>query len=590
MRALALLLAALILPHSAAAALDRGPIEWRNWSKAVFEEAAREDKYVLLHLGADWCHWCHVMERTTYRDAEVVAKVLKHSIPVRLEQDERPDISRRYERFGWPATIMFDAKGNEILVRRGYREKARFLIDIKTVLDDPSPLPNLSLSPDCAEGAHSLTIEQRDMLEKIYFSAHDDENGGFGQVHRFINAPAIEWAIHQACRGDARYRAVVQKSLDGSRMLIDPVWGGLYQYSDKVDWSSPHYEKIMSSQLDGIRIYALSYAAWGDSRDLESAKAIAAYLTGRMRGSNGAFYTSQDADLDEETDGKFFYTLSGPARAAVGRQPRIDESQYARENGWASAALALLADVSGEQKWLDAAIMSVEWAVQARRLPDGGFGHGSATPGAAYLGDNIAMGDAALALYRSTGERRWLALAAETGEFIWKTFRVDGGGYRTAPATADAFGVFATPVRHLDENMAATRFFNLLDRYTGDEVWANAAQHGMGHLAAYADFEVFLPHALLPDAELAAEPAHATVVGPKASAEAQALFREARRYPTGYYRLEWWDKQEGALPNPDVTYPELDAPAAFACANGLCSLPVFAPDGVAAAIRFVEMR
>jgi len=34
----------------------------------------------------------------------------------------------------------------------------------------------------------------------------------------------------------------------------------------------------------------------------------------------------------------------------------------------------------------------------------------------------------------------------------------------------------------------------------------------------------------------------------------------------------------------------LDAPAAFACANGLCSLPVFTPDGVAAAIKSVEMR
>ena len=125
-------------------------------------------------------------------------------------------------------------------------------------------------------------------------------------------------------------------------------------------------------------------------------------------------------------------------------------------------------------------MQAAEWAVEARRLPEGGFGHGSATPGASYLGDNVAMGDAALALYRSTGERRWLDLAAETGAFVAKTFRVDGGGYRTAPPTAAAFGVFKTPVRHLDENMAATRFFNLLNRYTGDAQWADAALHGMG--------------------------------------------------------------------------------------------------------------
>ncbi|MGZ0189327.1 MAG: DUF255 domain-containing protein, partial [Alphaproteobacteria bacterium] len=192
MRHIALLLVALIVPQLAEAAPDRGPLKWRTWSKAVFEEAAAQNKLVLLHLGADWCHWCHVMEQTTYQDAEVVAKVEAHFIPVRVEQDERPDISRRYERFGWPATIMFDPKGNEVLVRRGYRAKARFLNDIQTVLDDPSPLPNLSLTPDAEEGVHSLTEKQRGVLERIYFEVHDPVNGGFGGVHRFINAPGIE--------------------------------------------------------------------------------------------------------------------------------------------------------------------------------------------------------------------------------------------------------------------------------------------------------------------------------------------------------------------------------------------------------------
>lgn len=589
MRYLAAFLLLLLGPQQALAAPDRGPIQWRAWSKAVFAEAAAEGKYVLLHLGADWCHWCHVMEDTTYRDPDVVAKVEAHFIPVRVEQDERPDISRRYERFGWPATVLFDAEGNEILVRRGYRAKERFLNDIQTALDDPSPLPNLSLSPDGDPGVHSLTAEQRKTLERIYFEVHDPENGGFGGVHRFINAPALEWAFRQARRGDDRYRDVMQKSLDGARMLIDPAWGGIYQYSDKLDWSSPHYEKIMQSQVDGIRIYSLAYAAWGDARDLASAEAIARYLVDRLRDPNGAFYTSQDADLDREVDGKDFYALSAKARELVGRQPRIDENQYARENGWAAAALALLADVSGERKWLDAARRAAEWAVAERRMPDGGFGRERPSASAAYLGDNLAMAEAALALYRSTAERRWLDLAIETAGYIDDRFRSDPDGFQTAPPTADAFGVFQTPVRHLDENMAATRFFNLLWRYTGDARWRSAAEHGMQHLAAYAPFELFLPHALLPDAELASEPAHATVVAPKSAPQAKALFATARAYPAGYYRLEWWDRSEGPLENPDVTYPDLEAPAAFACANGFCSLPVFTTDGVAAAIRNVEL-
>jgi hypothetical protein len=66
-----------------------------------------------------------------------------------------------------------------------------------------------------------------------------------------------------------------------------------------------------------------------------------------------------------------------------------------------------------------------------------------------------------------------------------------------------------------------------------------------------------------------------TVVGPKGDAATRALHRAALRVPGVYRRIEWWDRAEGTLPNADVAYPELDRPAAFFCAQGRCSLPVF---------------
>jgi hypothetical protein len=59
--------------------------------------------------------------------------------------------------------------------------------------------------------------------------------------------------------------------------------------------------------------------------------------------------------------------------------------------------------------------------------------------------------------------------------------------------------------------------------------------------------------------------------------EAAALHQEGLAYPALYKRIDWWDKQEGPLPNPDVQYPELEQPAAFACTNRICSQPVFDP-------------
>jgi hypothetical protein len=101
---------------------------------------------------------------------------------------------------------------------------------------------------------------------------------------------------------------------------------------------------------------------------------------------------------------------------------------------------------------------------------------------------------------------------------------------------------------------------------------------------------MFVPGVLLADAELAQEPPHVTIVGRKDDPAAQALHAAARAYPARYLRIEWWDKREGPLPNPDVRYPELDRAAAFACAEKLCSLPVFAPPEVAAALAAVDRR
>jgi len=46
-----------------------GEINWRHWAIEAFEEAAAEGKLVLLSISAVWCHWCHVMDETTYSDS-----------------------------------------------------------------------------------------------------------------------------------------------------------------------------------------------------------------------------------------------------------------------------------------------------------------------------------------------------------------------------------------------------------------------------------------------------------------------------------------------------------------------------------------
>src|SRR2546430_13534532 len=95
-------------------------IAWQPWSDAAFEQARREKKFVMLDLEAVWCHWCHVMDETTYQDETVKRLMAERYIAVRVDQDSRPDLSNRYEDYGWPATIVFGPDGGEIVKRRGY--------------------------------------------------------------------------------------------------------------------------------------------------------------------------------------------------------------------------------------------------------------------------------------------------------------------------------------------------------------------------------------------------------------------------------------------------------------------------------------
>ena len=95
---------------------------------------------------------------------------------------------------------------------------------------------------------------------------------------------------------------------------------------------------------------------------------------------------------------------------------------------------------------------------------------------------------------------------------------------------------------------------------------------------------------LLADAELSQEPTHITIVGHKNDIEAAHLHDAARRYPSMTKRIDWWDVREGPLPNPDVTYPEMDRAAAFACSNRICSLPAFSGDELSNAVAQMARR
>jgi hypothetical protein len=581
-----LLLAVLPSPAPARA------IEWRaKWTEAAFTQAAREHKFVLLDLHAVWCHWCHVMDTTTYADPAVQELIDKHYVAVSVDADSDPALTSRYGDWGWPATIVLAADGSEIVKRRGYIAPPQMLSLLNAIVADPSPGPSIGTALQVqSTNATSLGRKQRDELISAFDSLYDEDHAGWGSEHKYVDAAAIEWSFTTLDSGNQAAIRKIRHTLDANLNLIDPVWGGVYQYSDHVDWKSPHYEKLMSFQADDLRVYSDAYAHWQRPTDLAAAQKIYGYLTRFLSAPDGGFYVSQDADVSPRITGRDFYSKDDAARRAIG-MPRIDTHEYARETGWAIRALCKYYDVTGESAALERAMRAARWALGTRRLPAGGFGHASAAPeaGGPFLEDNVSMTQAFVALYRSTGEREWMRNAVATLDFMDTKLRDPRAGYIASPAPADGRGVFREPVRDSAQNAAVVSVANMIHYYMGAERPLQTAQYAMKYLSALAsaDSKRFRPEILLADHELSEPPIHITVVGNKTDPVARSLHAAALRYPSDYLQLDWWDRREGKLPNPAITYPVLARAAAFACTANACSTPVFDPSELEGRVRGV---
>src|SRR5688572_23476397 len=88
------------------------PVDWYPWGPEAFEKAKRENRPVFLSIGYSTCHWCHVMERESFEDAEIAAFLNEHFVSIKVDREERPDVDAVYMSFvqaatgggGWPLT------------------------------------------------------------------------------------------------------------------------------------------------------------------------------------------------------------------------------------------------------------------------------------------------------------------------------------------------------------------------------------------------------------------------------------------------------------------------------------------------------
>jgi uncharacterized protein len=469
----------------------REALAWAELGPAAFAKAQAEGRLVVIDGAAEWCHWCHVMEATTYHDPEVRKLLDARYVAVKVDVDSRPDFEERYQDFGWPATVLLTADGKELGKFKGYLAPDRFLEILKAAAAGAKA--GATGDREAAEPeVHALSAAELDAartrIAKQLDEYWDPEQGGWGTKQKAPLAWENAWSLARARggQGDVTARERVLLTLERQQAIIDPVWGGVCQYSTDGDWQHPHHEKLMTVQAGAIANYADAYALTRDPRWLKEAQLVRGFVDRFMTDGDGAFLTTMDADLNAHeppgsgkpyVTGNAYYAMDDAGRRALGI-PRVDTHAYGRENGLAIDAYVTLHEATGDASALDAAKKAAARVLATHATDGGGLTHGAKPDDDAkilYLADSAAMGFALAHLYAVTHDEATLAAAKRIADFLLHDL-VDprGGGFYGATPDPGAVGVFAVRRKPPEDDVMAARFLARLGKVAPDARYTDA--------------------------------------------------------------------------------------------------------------------
>ena len=563
-----------------AAAAFPARTQWDRWETETFARADAENRIILINVVASWCHWCHVMDEETYADPEVARLLTEHFVTVRVDSDARPDVAERYREWGWPATAILSPSAQPVLELRGYQSPRRFEALLRELIAERDAGALRRRGPEASRPAPTdvevgiLRAAAVAQLDRFY----DPGTAGWGKVQKYPFPEPVEHAlVRGVLHGPSVWRQRALTTLEGSARLIDPVWGGMYQYSLGGDWDHPHYEKITAIQAGALTTYALAARVTGDDAWLAHANAIRRYMNTFMRTPAGGYATSQDADVRGPAStvvGRDYYAMGDAERRAVG-QPRIDDAVYADLNGLMIRGLVELGLSGTDRTAIDDATTAASALLQTHRATDGAFKHADDDPddGLRYLRDQATMLWALLALHRATAETTWLDEARRVAD-VMRTRLEDpevGGFFAHTPDPA-AVGALADRRKPLEENALAARGLLRLHRLLdadGPTPYLDVARRA---LLAVGDDQGLRREGrvigtyVLALEELEMPTVDITVVGTVDDPRTEALYDAAAAFVDPRAVVERSD--------PGVRYPDIGVPAVYLCTATSCSAPL----------------